>query len=331
LKNNSPKKTTAHPVVAFPSSLRARLLDLLNNHSRLEPSLFSEIKKETDAEIVQIRGICEQFDYVAWKMAAACDAQIWDREKAKTGRGNVDTKEIGIMAALAKREKEVGCSSITIRRNANVFFTFEKILINSENTLSEKGFFQVALRAPDPQEAISEFIKRRRKDPTFRVRDAEHWLNEKTESDRKDKDKFGKSREEKQLRLESHFKHAANKIQALMWSCPDKELGKKIYEPMVQDLRDLIEDMFTADATQACIKAWDNGYRRENQIASHTGLPKSTVSHIMKQLENEGEFYKVPQRGETEMARGRHTVLWHRKNHVVGNAYTQPQLVRKYA
>jgi len=311
--------------------LRARLLDLLQSHSQLEPSLFSEINKESDEEIVKIRSICERFDYAAWKMAAACDAQLWGREKAKTGRGNIDVGETGIMAAVAKRAKDIGCSATTIKRNARLFLTFQETLTNSENRLSEKAFFLVALSCSDPHEALREFVKQKNLNSNFRPSDAEKLVNERAFSDKKSRDTFGKSREEKRLRLETHFKHAANKIQALMLSCPDKELGKKVYEPMIQDLKDLVEDMFTEDATQALLKAWDNGYRREDQMASHTGLSKSSVSQIMKRLETDGEFFKVPQRGETDMARGRHTILWHRKNHVVGNAYSQPQLIKRTA
>lgn len=308
-----------------------RLQDPLQRLVRLSPSIFAEIKTQSDLDIVEIRALSNKFDHAAWKIEAACDAQIWDREKAKNGRGNIDTGETGIMAALAKREKEIGCSSSTIRRNAAVFIAFEENVSSDENILDEKGFYLAALDAPEPQLAIREFTERRSSDPNFRVRDANKWVEDQKVSDKKAKDKFGKSRSEKRLRLESHFKHAANKIQALMLSCPDLELGKKIYEPMIQDLRDMVEDMFTEDATQAVLQAWDNGHRREDQMASHTGLPKSVIAQIMQQQERDGEFYKIPQGGETEMARGRHTILWHRKNHVVGNAYNSVQLIKRTA
>lgn len=324
------KNSPNPPVLPFPTTLKIRLLDLLQRQEILAPSLFLEIKAQSDKEIVEIRAISEKFDFEAWKITAACDAQIWEREGLTGGRGKVDVERQGIMAALLKRSEEIDCHPITIRRNANIFSAFETFIIK-DNSLDRKGFFLAALDAPDPQEAIQEFIELRKTNPNFRVRDANKWVEGQKVSDRKAKDKFGKSRSEKRLRLETHFRHAANKIQALMLSCPDQELGKKIYEPMIQDLRDMVEDMFTEDATQAVLQAWDNGHRREDQMASHTGIPKSIVAQIMQQQETEGEFYKIPQGGETEMARGRHTILWHRKNHVVGNAYSSPQLIKRTA
>jgi hypothetical protein len=154
------------------TSALSRVFNHINKLEAMEHDVIALLPSLTDDQVMETRSSARLLYASAWKIEVACDAEIWDRtERVIVGRGNKDVDEKGIMAAVNKRAAELGCGASTILKNAQIFKRFKKTL-TAESILDDKGFYQAALSADDPDEAIEEFAKQKSENPTYRVADA---------------------------------------------------------------------------------------------------------------------------------------------------------------
>lgn len=156
-----------------PEKALAKVIHQINKLEGVEHDVIALLPTMTDDQVMETRNTARLLGASAWKIEVACDAEIWDRtERAMVGRGNKDVDEKGLLAAVNKRAGEMGCSARTVYQNRQIFKQFREIIESTCNILDEKGFYQAALAADDPDAAIEEFAKQKADSPFFRVADA---------------------------------------------------------------------------------------------------------------------------------------------------------------
>lgn len=147
------------------------IIDGINQLDERKKELLSMLPHLADEEVAQTRMSARALGVWAWVIECACDAEILNRVEARRGRGNKDLLEEGRVAAVNKHAYQCGQTPATIYRNAQIYRRFENVLID-QNILDEKGYYEAALRAPDPERAIEVFAKEKDESPFFSVRDA---------------------------------------------------------------------------------------------------------------------------------------------------------------
>lgn len=151
------------------------LAGIINGINRLDDTrreLLTILPTLEDEQIIQTRMGARALGVWSWVIECACDAEMMKRVEAKRGRGNKDVDEKGKVAAVNKHAALCGQTPGTLYRNAQIYKTFKNVLIDQNNLLEDKGFYEAALRAPDPEEAIEIFAKEKDEDAFFSVRDA---------------------------------------------------------------------------------------------------------------------------------------------------------------
>lgn len=282
---------------------------------KVKREIIARLPSYSDEDLYKTRSSARQLYASAWKIEVACDAEIWDRaEKQLGGRGQADVEEKGIMAAVNKRAAELGCGASTIRKNAQIYQQFKTVLSAEQNILDDKGFFQAALSAPDPDEAIEMFTQKRLDNPLYRVADAYRDIEderEKVESARRKVTAAIRSLERKRLAEHIEIK-AIPTILSLQKKCPNTAFATVYWAEILRELRERLDDMQTADLKQAVLKAWAVGHQTGEQVSSFTGLPISEVRRIMKTLVRAGYFVEKELEWKPDNARGSRQKLWRR-------------------
>lgn len=163
-----------------------RIVQHITKAQKTEQEVIAALPSMTDAEVIEARWTARVWFSCFWKVQAACDAELWDRhERMLGGRGKADVEEKGILAAVQKRAKQIGCGASTIRANARLYRRFETLL-SARHSLDDKGFYQAALEAEDPESKLSEWAERRREDRTFKPADAWREVKKRNEQIRPD-------------------------------------------------------------------------------------------------------------------------------------------------
>lgn len=176
-----------------------RLVKEFQRTEKTEHDVIAALPAMTDAEVIETRWRARIYHRSAWKIEIACDAEIWVRqERALRGRGNVDIEEKGILAAVTKRAKEIGCGASTIRANARLYRRFENVL-SAQHNLDDKAFYQAALEADDPDAKIAEWEEKKRENRFFRPADAWREVKRHAEQTRPDETVVLQSREVKKF------------------------------------------------------------------------------------------------------------------------------------
>lgn len=174
------------PKPLTPTTGLAKVLNQINKVERTERDIIALLPSLSDDEVIETRNSARILQCCAWKIEIACDAEIWDRSAVNLAKsGKKDTGEKGILAAVNKRAKEIGCGASTVRANARLFRRFAPVL-STEQGLDDKGFYQAALKADDPDAKIEEWIERKLEDPFFRPADAWREVMEAEEAKRPD-------------------------------------------------------------------------------------------------------------------------------------------------
>lgn len=269
------------------SCLQQRLQRLLQAGA----DVISAISGATEDELLLARKSCAS---LGWRTEVALDAALVNVSHAKRGRGNVDIDGVGVKAAIQKQAQAMKVSASTIKLNVRIFNTFLKNELNCRPNLTEKGYFQAALRHDNPERAIRYFDSQVSSKSDFSVSDAFRWASKKPE----------------QLAtatspLADHIKWAKREIVRVKESCPDKKFGERFYDPLIQDLEDHLTYMSEEEHEQLCRKAWENGNHREGQLVKATGLDSKHVRAAMLRLSEQNEFWEVP-----ETTHGRHDKFW---------------------
>lgn len=150
------------------------LFDYLNRLEEFQETVIELIPFASDEQLQQTKERGVAMGGAGWRIVAACDAEILARtRKLVGGRGNKDTEGVGKTAAVKERAKQTQKSDAQVYRNAQIVNTFGKSILNVQNPLlDDKGFYEAALRAPNPKKAIRLFEKEKHDNPNFSVRDA---------------------------------------------------------------------------------------------------------------------------------------------------------------
>lgn len=295
-------------IVHPPSEKLSAQVDKL---SEMASQLLSSLTSMKEEEIITNRKRAQKLGAQQLRIELACDAELWDRDQVKRGHGT-DSEDRSISVAIAKRAKEIGCSPKTIKRNAKIFSYFKDVLDSTVRVLPDKGYYQVALASANPLQTLNLFIERKTSMAKFTVADATRFLSgEKREREVSKRAFVERHRSKDNKALEAHILWAIEKIQREVKAvCPSREFSKSVYNPLILDMREYLDTMFSDDAKEALRSAWAAGFRKEDQMAKATGLSRAEVSDCMKMLAGEGEFMEIEQRGETEQAKGGHAKLW---------------------
>jgi hypothetical protein len=271
--------------------------------------VLSQIKNCSEEELLRVRLSSQQFGEIAWVIECACDAELLGREQAKRGRGNKDTLGVGVMAASAKRARQVGCTPRTIQRNAQIFRLVDSVRTSAVeaqdngararailSTLHDKHFYVAALSAADPEEALSTFTANKLENPKFRVSDAYRLLEEGGTSRVAVEEKLTAASQSPERRLLiQHIRITIPKIKdEIIPSCPDADFAERMYSELIIELEDHLKFLVDADMGDLIKSAWDLGFHTEKTIGDHTGLPKIDVVRVLIALGEEGEFIVLP-------------------------------------
>jgi hypothetical protein len=145
---------------------------IFKSTEKTEREVIALLPSLTLTDVIKTRATAKAIYASAWRIEIACDAEIWKRHENLIHSGVKDTGERGIMAAVNKRAKEIGCSASNVRANARLWNQFSVVLSTQHNCLNDKAFFQAALEADDPDKAIEKWTLKRMDDPSFKPADA---------------------------------------------------------------------------------------------------------------------------------------------------------------
>lgn len=311
------------------TSLSRDLFQQVQRLETLENDILATLSQKSEEEIIKIRTDARCLGIFSWKIECACDAALLNKAnyEYRPTIGRPDTEGKGMTPALLKRMKALGCSHMTIRRNAKIFNEFGDHLNATVKTLPDKGYYLAALETDDPQATISLFIEKKIATPKFNVAEANRIVGAIKREREVAKENFTESNAtDVRKELQTHILKTISQVETIKANCPDIQFGKRFYDSFIQELRDHLDLMFEEDASKALQRAWEDGFRKEDQMSAHTGLPRETVSQVMRMLKASGEFYIVEQRGETDAARGGHAKLWWKVGEPTGDGYNKSRL-----
>lgn len=171
------------------TSALSKVIGQINRLEETERDIIALLPFISDEEVIETRNSAKLLTATGWKIEIACDAEIWDRTEANLTKSGVkDVDEKGIKAAVNKRAQDIGCGASTIYANRQLYRQFQPAL-STQNGLDEKGFYQAALAADDPDAALESFAKEKLDNPHFRVSDAWRIVKAPPEGPREDETK----------------------------------------------------------------------------------------------------------------------------------------------
>lgn len=276
---------------------------LTNRVSRLIAAgvdVLSAIKGASEGELRDARRACAS---LGWRTEVAFDAELVNVAHARRGRGNLDKAGVGVKAAIRKQAEAMGVSTSTIKLNVRIFNTFLKNGVNNHPILTDKGYFQAALRTKNPTQAIEYFETKVKDNRSFSVTQAMAWAERKRCISKDGDDP-----------LAVHIRWAIDQFNRIKNRCPNQKFADRFYKPLMQDLEDHLAFMSEELDEQKCRLAWDKGYYREGQLVEATGLSKERVSAAMLRLSEQNEFWLVQ-----ESTHGRHDKRWQKAGVPLGN------------
>lgn len=271
------------------------------------------LTQRSEVDVVEIRQKADGQESLAWRVKMSCDVNLVKRDHALRGRGNVDLLGNGVKAAVRLRAKELGCGMSTIWLNLRIFKTFFQKGLLENTILEDKGFYKAALRSPEPLAAIRTFVRfRRQHGASFRVNDAFRWANKKR-AEVQQKQRYGKMR---RSQLIPYLERDLAKVLQMKREFPDEKLAIRLYDPMIEAIRDELTDLLELTATlllQRICEADPNASFTEHELARKTGLTIGNVRYYMRQLEDDRVVYcsnesslswKVPERVDSLIKTG---------------------------
>lgn len=289
----------------------AEIIHCANNLDLTRESLMVILPELEPDEIKEIREKAREVGTWAWVVECACDSEMLQRIKAKAG-----DDEQSIVKAVDKEAYMKGQNRSTVYRNAQIFDTFKDFLnVQKFQDLKEKGYYDAALRAPDPEEALEAFAEKKSSNPFFGVRDALKEVEEIKEKRNAARQEFVNAiggEQRKALAAWLHF-DAIPTLDKLKSRCPDPRVSQEI-EGMMTELNEGHDVLFIEAAEEAILYAWDQGYYTEQQMADYTFLPVSEVRRVMLNLHTDGYFIEQPQQWKPTQARGSRCKEWKRTN-----------------
>lgn len=153
------------------------LFSYLDRLEEFEETVIDLLPFGSFEEIAQTKTYAMRMSNGGWRIVCACDAVLLSREPLKGGRGIIDVEGVGRVNAAKDEGRKRGVGDKTVRRNAQIFNVLLKpkgktVLNEQHSLLDDKGYFEAALRAPDPRKALRMFEKEKSENPNFSVSDA---------------------------------------------------------------------------------------------------------------------------------------------------------------
>lgn len=296
----------------------AALSKVINQIHRLEQTekdIIALLPSLSDDEVIDTRNSARLLYCSAWKIEIACDAEIWDRTERNLQKSGVkDVQEKGIMAAVNKRAQEIGCGASTIRKNAQIHRRFQPVLSAEHTPLDDKGFYQAALGAEDPDAALELFTQKKLDNPFYRVADAYRDLEEqKEEAERVREGVTAAIRAMQMKALADHIEtEGIPATMSLMTKCPDAKFASGFWGEQLQQLRERLVDMRNSEFRSLLVITWHRGKQTTAAMVEHTGLPVADVRRIMQSLVDDGYFIEKHLEWKTEQGRGQTSKVWRR-------------------
>lgn len=157
----------------------ACLHDLLFNEAEARAAdIIDALPTLTDEHLLETRRRAKDLGQVAWKIECAADAEILNRTKAKTGRGNIDSEGAGVTSAVRDAADKLGVSERTIFLNAKIHKVISEAEKTTENVFSslDKSHVIAALGAENTTAALEAIVKEHDADRSFSARDAKRLV-----------------------------------------------------------------------------------------------------------------------------------------------------------
>lgn len=332
--------TESKTVLPFTSAAKAALERILDGLAALEPQIVAELELQDEKEILKIRAYGKQLEHHSWVITCACDAALWNKTAAaKRGRGHKDVSQIGILSAVSKRSKIIGVTPRTVYRNAQVFRLMqtakENVVLENNvlRVLDEYGYYDQALNAANPVEALNIFAEKKLTEKRFRVTDAERLLTSESmtrkavgmravEQVRQDTGKLSARQA-----LVAHIREAQHIVRTqIVIGCPDADFKIRVWDELLLELDEQYQELFDDDAADALKAEWNKGSHREDQLAAATGFPAADVSRIMNALADLSEFIRIQPRNVKSRSEFQ---LWHKVGQPFDNARFMPMARRE--
>lgn len=145
--------------------------------------VIASLPEREDDELLTIRRQASILGKCAWRIEAACDAEIVKRGHARRGRGNKDIEGAGVKAAVAKHAAELNVDPRRVWENAQLhanFFDTENSASARTNLasngsveiLEDKSFYLAAMASDDPHATLEYFAQQKTENPFYSTRDA---------------------------------------------------------------------------------------------------------------------------------------------------------------
>lgn len=297
---------TAKTVLSFQSKARNNFLQYLSKLASVEKSVIDDLSLQTEEQIIEIRKKAGQLAESSWRIQCACD-YILLRVKSvpqPKGRGHKDVRGLGPQAAAERRAKQVGCLPRQIQRNVQIFELMQSIQTTEANqndvsanailtTLKDKAFYNVALAAYSPQNALAEFAQQKESDPKFNASDAYRFLESTGKlRAKKNEEILQNVRSPERQNLIAHVRKIqvkAIELAELLKTCPDQKLMERLFPDgviSIQDIRDELRDFFDDDACELVKQSWLRGKCTAAELASDSGLSADEVVHYLRRMED---------------------------------------------
>lgn len=288
-----PSKTALH---AVPSTVD-RFDDEVEKFSQIARDLIRSLPTGSEEDVLRARITSKKLGIYSWVVEVACDAEIWNRAKFKSGPGKSDTEGVGIMAAVAKRAKELSSTYKTLKINARIHNTFNERLNLTVQTLPDKQFYVVALKSDDPNKAIDTFIEEKEKNPKFNPASAGRKLTQDKRVTTAIKAEIVETyTEPEEKTLSEHIREFLSTVRTFKANCPSKDFARRMYDPIIEDFQEHLEGEMADNAScKAVIGAWSSTCCTEEQIVNRTKLSAKDVAHVFVLLSAAGLFVKANQ------------------------------------
>lgn len=294
--------TDTNLVPAFPHSVPSLLAS--EKLALAERDIVLSLDSQSEEEILDTRRRSKLAGRFAWRIEAACDAQVIGRATNVRGynfRNGSGTSKSGVMVAARRQAKKVGCTPAVVFQNAQIFKLIQEVEgAHSENStriqnLDEKGFFRAALSATNPFEAVLLFAEKKATLKRFRVTDAERLLIRERLTKRDSSLKAISSiRSAPRAERFSYLK----KLRCLLTECPDADLlGRLGLQDCLDDVVDEIGNMYDEDVEKAIKKHWSSTHRTATAISALSSFPAEDIERVIGEVGEPGSpmFFAVPE------------------------------------
>jgi hypothetical protein len=295
--------------------------DSLAKIESVEQTVIAALPHWTDDAIMAARAAARMLGRAAWRIEAACDAQILERAgKAKRGRGNKDTEGVGSMARVQKRAREAGVTPSTIIKNAKLYRLVQSVEAaehegaledaahneelgvypaeaeNAQNTrgtasvLTEKEFWVAAQACDDPLLALGVFKEQRLEHgAAYRPSAAWRWVEARAEQ--VEGDPALNPRPPARSEVAEHLRRTrAALTDSVIPDCPDHKLARRLYGQWLEELDEELADLSDEETTSAVRAVLSPTVPRTAvDVAAATGISEVAASRALRTMVTFGE------------------------------------------